>query len=354
MENLLKLSSIIEDKGHNLVTEEATKNGLIMPFIANILGYDVFDVDQVVPEYIADIGIKKGEKVDYALLKDDEVQILIECKKLGEPLKNAHANQLLRYFTVTKCRIAILTNGAEYQFFTDLDVANVMDNKPFMSLDLRDIDDHVVPEIKKLRRDTVDIEAIMSVASELKYLNQIKKQLKGEFTEPSEELVKFLTGKVYEGRITPAVKAQFTALTKKALKQFLNDSINERLKTALNSDVQPIDVELPDPAVATEQEPDKSEIVTTVEEIEGYNIVKAILRSEVEVTRVCARDTLSYFGILLDDNNRKPLCRLHFNRAQKYIGIIGEDRKETRHPIDSMDDIFKFSDQLLEVLKRYN
>jgi hypothetical protein len=97
----------------------------------------------------------------------------------------------------------------------------------------------------------------------------------------------------------------------------------------------------------------QSKIVTTEEETDGFNIVKAILRTKFDVSRISARDTQSYFGILLDDNNRKPLCRLHFNAKQKYIGIVGDDKKELRHPIESLDDIYGLSEQLLENAARF-
>lgn len=133
---LASLAKKIERNSKIIETEEATKNAFVMPFLNNVLGYDVFDPSEVIPEFTADTGTKKGEKVDYAIIKDGEVQVLIECKKLGEPLSLKHASQLYRYFSVTNARIAILTNGVIYQFFTDLDAPNKMDEKPFLELDL--------------------------------------------------------------------------------------------------------------------------------------------------------------------------------------------------------------------------
>lgn len=349
IERVQALSKKIPQVSASLATEEATKNALVMPFLHSVLGYDVFNPNEVIPEFTADIATKKGEKVDYALIKDGVVQILIECKKFGEPLATKHANQLFRYFSVTNARIAILTNGSEYQFFTDLDAPNKMDEKPFLTLDLANLDEHVIPEVKKLTKSSFDVESVVDAAGELKYLNQIKKALHEQFQNPEEEFVKFFTSKVYDGVQTAKVKAQFMDITTKALKQFLNDSINARLKSAIGGDDKaPIKVD--DSVNAFEESvesvQDKPKVQTTDEEIEGFNVVKAILRQQVDVQRVCARDTQSYFGILLDDNNRKPLCRLWFNTKQKYIGLFDEAKTETRHPIDSIDDIFKFSEQL--------
>lgn len=357
IDRLKTLSKKIDMLPAELETEEATKNALVMPFLQSVLEYDVFDPNEVVPEFTADSGTKKGEKVDYALLKNSEVQILIECKKYGEKLSTKHANQLFRYFTVTNARIAVLTNGVDYQFYTDLDSPNKMDEKPFLSLCLTDIDEHIVPELRKMTKSSFDVEAIVDVAGELKYLNEIKKILGGQFKDPDEEFVKFFTSKVYSGKQTVSVKAQFAEITKKALKQFLNDSINDRLKSAIgeNEDalVTAVSDKEPEEAQdnATEEKPN---IVTTQEEIDGFNIVKAILRKKFEVSRIVARDTQSYFGVLLDDNNRKPLCRLHFNAKQKYLGIIDANKKETRYPIDTIDQIFDHADLLLETSSKYD
>src|SRR4028118_426773 len=134
-----------------LQTEEATKNALIMPFI-RILGYDIFDPTEVVPEFIADVGIKKGEKVDYAIKKDGKIIMLFECKHCGGDLNIKHASQLFRYFSVTDARIAVLTNGLVYRFFTDLEAPNKMDEKPFLEVDMTELDDVALTELKKLTK----------------------------------------------------------------------------------------------------------------------------------------------------------------------------------------------------------
>ena len=352
MEKLRGLSEKIRQQGPGIKTEEATKNAFVMPFIHNILGYDVFDPNEVTPEFIADVGTKKGEKVDYAILQNSQIQILIECKKFGDPLNINHASQLFRYFHVTTARVSILTNGQAYQFYTDLDAPNKMDQKPFLELDLLDIDDYIVPELKKLTKGAFDLESVISAAGELKYLSQIKKIVANQFVAPEEDFVKLFASRVYEGVITQRVRDQFSSLTKRALGQFLNDQINERLKSAMNSNaVAPVVADTPE----AEEVGDKSDdsITTTLEEIEGYHVVKAIVRAVVDVKRVVQRDTQSYMGILLDDNNRKPICRLHFNRVQKYVGIFDENKNETRHPISSIDEIYNLSDALRKTVGFY-
>ena len=305
---------------------------------------------------MCDVGTKKGEKIDYAILKTGDVQILFECKKLGEALNINHAGQLFRYFHVTSARIAILTNGQVYRFFTDLDKPNKMDEKPFLELDLLDIDEHVVPELAKLTKVAFDVESIISAAGELKILGQVKRLIASEFATPSDDFVRFIASHVYEGTITQKVREQFAELTKKATAQYLSDQVNERLKSAI-SGTKPVATPAAEsaPEVATDAPKDEPEdkVNTTLEEMEGFHIVKAIIRSVVGVKRIAMRDTQSYCGILIDDNNRKPICRLHFNRTQKYLGIFDQEKNETRHPIESVDDIYSFSDQLKATASQY-
>jgi len=357
MELMSKLSALtakIQQQAHAISTEEATKNAFVMPFIHTVLGYDVFDPQEVTPEYVCDVGTKKGEKIDYAILKDGVVQILIECKKIGEPLNVNHASQLFRYFHVTNARISILTNGQVYRFFTDLDAPNKMDEKPFLEIDLLDIDEHVVPELAKLTKMAFDVDSIINAAGELKYVSQIKKILASQLASPEDDFVKFFATRVYDGIITQKVREQFLELTKKAASQFLNDQINDRLKSAINGTAStPTSLTETAPIAETVNDDEENKIITTADELEGFHIVKAIVRSSIEAKRIVYRDTQSYFGILVDDNNRKPVCRLHFNRSQKYIGIFDAAKNETRYSINSLDDIFNFSDQLKETVLQY-
>lgn len=358
-EKLAALAAKVRQQRGVIETEEATKNAFVMPFISTILGYDVFNPLEVVPEFIADVGLKKGEKVDYAIVKDGEIQILIECKKSTEPVKIEHASQLFRYFAVTNARIAILTNGEIYQFFTDLDAPNKMDSKPFLVLDLDDIDDSLIPELRKLSKDVFDLDSIISAAGELKYIGELKRTLAAQFHQPEDEWVKFLTARVYSGAYTQKVREQFSTLVTKATKQFLNDQVNERLKKALASpgfaqnDEAALAASVTSAPVADADLAAADGIVTTLEELEGYQIVRAIVCSEVKPSRVAQRDSKSYFAVLLDDNNRKPITRLHFNRTQKYIGIFGPDKEETRVPIDSLEEIYEHTEALRATVAGY-
>jgi hypothetical protein len=358
-ERLSALAAKVHQQRDSIQTEEATKNAFIMPFISTILGYDVFNPMEVVPEFTADVGVKKGEKVDYAIVHDGEVQILIECKKSKEPVKIEHASQLYRYFAVTNARIAILTNGETYQFFTDLDAPNRMDPKPFLVLDLADIDETLIPELQKLSKDVFDLDSIISAAGELKYIGQIKRILAGQFREPEDDWVKFFTSRVYEGAYTQKVREQFTSLVTKATKQYLNDQVNDRLKSALGApnytmgDSAAMAAAVTSEPIAEKDLLEADGIETTLEELEGFQIVRAIVCSEVKPTRVTQRDAKTYFAVLLDDNNRKPIARLHFNRSQKYLGLFDENKAETRIPIASLDEIYEHAEALRKSVLNY-
>ncbi|WP_447860619.1 type I restriction endonuclease [Enterobacter vonholyi] len=354
-ERLNALSNKIRQQIDAINTEEATKTAFVMPFIHNVLGYDVFDPSEVTPEFVCDVGTKKGEKIDYAIMKNNDVQILIECKKIGEPLNINHASQLFRYFHVTNARISILTNGQNYKFFTDLDAPNKMDEKPFLEVDLLDIDENIIPELKKITKSSFDLESIINAAGELKYVSQIKKILHSQLNNPEDDFVKFFASRVYDGILTQKVRESFLNLTKKAASQYINDQVNERLKSAITG-ITPAIIETPNESshIEEDEHKDESDVVTTLEELEGYHIVKAITRAVLEAPRITHRDTKSYFGVLVDDNNRKPLCRLHFNRTQKYIGLFDIEKNETRHPITTVDDIYSFADMLKATAALYN
>lgn len=342
----------VEKLKNQIQTEEATKNAFIMPFI-KVLGYDVFDPFEVMPEFIADIGIKKGEKVDYAIMKEGKPSILIECKHWGESL-DPHNSQLFRYFHTTTAKFGLLSNGIIYRFYTDLVEQNKMDEKPFFEFNVTDIKDNQVEELKKFHKSYFNTENIQTTASELKYMNELKTLLNVEFQNPSEGLIKLFAKQIYRGMLTSKIVEQFGTLTKKSIQQYINDLITERLKSALKKEN---DAEQPDAekeSATTNAEEKGSMIETTEEEKEGYMIVKTILRQWIKPARIAYRDAQSYFAILLDDNNRKTICRLYFNGSRKYIGTFDEQKKETRIEILTVDDIFKFEEILHKTVDWYD
>ena len=353
-EAITQMSEKVAELKDGIGTEEATKNAFIMPFIGSVLGYDVFNPTEVVPEFTADVGVKRNEKVDYALVLDGQVQILIECKKVGAPLSLENASQLYRYFACTHARIGVLTNGQVWNFYMDIDEPNKMDSKPFLVLDLLDVDKTMLPELKKLTKPSFDIESIASSAEELKYVSALKRVLAEQFRSPSDDFVRLLASPVYDGMFTKKVLEKFHGLTEKALRRFLSDQVNERLTTALGSEDATAAPDAVDESEASEEsvEDDGSGIVTTSEELAGFAIVKAIACSEIDPSRITMRDAKSYCAIFLDDNNRKPVARLYFNAQQKYVGIFDESRTCQRMPIDGLDGIYSYAEQIRSEVKR--
>lgn len=334
-------------------TEEATKNAFIMPFI-KALGYDVFNPLEVVPEFVADIGIKKGEKVDYAIMKDGEPAILVECKHWGESL-DPHNSQLFRYFHTTKAKFGLLSNGIIYRFYTDLVEPNKMDDKPFFEFNVTDIKDNQIEELKKFHKSYFDVGNIQNTASELKYMNELKTLINTEFQNPTDAFVRHFAKQLYQGMLTSKLMEQFTILTKRSIQQYINDLITERLKSALKKENESDQTQASAGSVADDQlTAQESKIVTTQEEIEGFLIVKTILRQKIKPSRIVYRDAQSYFAILLDDNNRKTICRLYLNGTKRYLGTFDDQKKETRTEILTVDDIFLYAEQLHRTVANYD
>ena len=363
-DTILQLAERIEKQRTGISTEEATKNAFIMPMIA-ALGYDVFNPFEVVPELDCDLIKKKGEKIDYAIQKDGETILLVECKHCAQDL-NLHDTQLKKYFVASNARFGVLTNGIEYRFYTDLERQNIMDDKPFLVVDMLNLSDNEIEQLKKFHKSYYDVDNILSTAQELKYTTELRNIISAEFSSPTPDFVKYFAKQVYSSPVSQKVIDQFTPLVKKAVAGIINDTISDRLGLALkNSDnvSQPAQSQEPEVAKHAPQKPlpegvvymdEESGIVTTQEEIDSYHIVKAILHPVVDVNRIYHRDAQRYFAILLDDNNRKPICRMYFNaQSVKYIALFDEEKKETRHVIERLNDIYKYEDQLRQTVLNY-
>jgi len=345
-----KISKNFTSLKSHLKTEEATKQSLIIPFI-KILGYDVYDPFEVIPEYVCDIGTKKWEKIDYAIIRDNEPIILIEAKQCEQNL-SLHDNQLLRYFHTSKAKFWILTNGIEYRFYTDLEEPNKMDEHPFLEINLLHIKTQQIDELAKFQKTAFDIDAITSSASELKYTTALRNLIQSEFQNPSLDLVRHFTKQIYSGRITDKVCDQFTQLIKKSFSDMIRSLVSDRLSSALKSENQeknPSQIQKTPPWVVYISEDGK--IQTTQLELDAFNIVKAIVHEVVDISRISYRDGQQYFSILLDNSSRKCFLRLYFNsKTTKYITIFDEKKNFVRYDISSPWDIYTFSASIKKAL----
>ncbi|MPS74213.1 MAG: restriction endonuclease [Chryseobacterium sp.] len=355
MELKLKLEQLhqrVNGLKDQIQTEEATKTAFVMPFI-QILGYDIFNPTEVIPEFIADIGTKKGEKVDFVIKKDNEPIFIIECKSWKENA-DAHNSQLHRYYHVSKARFGVLTNGIVYNFYTDLEKPNIMDEKPFFTINLDDLKDSSIKVLESFTKSGYNLESILDSAEALKYIKAVRKEFEKEIENPSDEMVRLLVNRFFERPLTANRMVSFKEYTKRALSISISESISSRLKSALviNDNIETEKTTVP---TNIDQNNDTPKVITTDEELEAFQIVKAILREKIPAERIAYRDTQSYFGILLDDNNRKPICRFYFGATRNLVELFhnGKDAGEKIN-LDSLDDIYNYRNELHKTIENYS
>ncbi len=315
------------------------------------------------PNSVADLGLKKGEKIDYAIMRDGKVNILIEAKKVGEELSLDHANQLVRYFHTSDARIGVLTNGRTWQFYTDLEKPNRLDERPFLVLDLLDVDPVALPHLEKMAKESFDLDSVIASAEELKFVSAIKKEIAQELNSPGDEFVRLFARRVYDRNLSAKVMETFAVLTEKAARQHLNDRVNARLKSAMEDHaptIGPVPDEVQeDQEGASRVESDqalgstKPGVKTTEEEIQAFRIVKAILAGLVPMGRIFIRDQTSYCSVILDNTNRKPIVRFFFDGHVKRIVVFDAEKHPTRVDIETLEDIYAQSDALRTVVAHY-
>lgn len=347
IDQIKQFSKRVETLKDTIQTEEATKTSVIMPFFA-MLGYDVFNPLEFTPEYTADVGIKKGEKVDYAIITDGTPTILIEAKWIGEPLEK-HDSQLFRYFGTTTAKFGILTNGILYRFYTDLESPNKMDETPFLEINMLDLKEAQVAELKKFHKTSFNVDEILNVASELKYTNEFKRFFAAELQNPSDETVKLFLADIYHGVKTQGVMEKFRPIVKKALGQLISEMMNEKIKSALSPDA-PVDAT---PEEEPVEEEVKSKIFTSQDELEAFFFIRTLLKGTVPAGDITYKDTETYLAVLYKQNTRKWLCRLILTPTQRILILPDENKKELRYPLEAIYDIEAYKDQLLEIVARY-
>lgn len=331
------------------LTEEATKTAVVLPFI-QALGFDVFDLEEVTPEFVADVGIKKGEKIDFAIKVAGNLSILIEVKPISTALGSAQYSQLFRYFSTTAAKLAILINGREIWFFSDMDEKNKMDKKPFFIFDLQNHDDRQIAELERFQKSMFDMEAILDAASNMKYVKAGAAFLTQQLSDPDDDFVKLVGRQIYDGSLTKAAVEILRPAIQSALDEVIRNRIQDRLNVTFGKDNS---VEVEKKATPVDQE-EASDIVTTDDEMMAFHIVRAIVARHIDPNRITLRDAKSWCSVFVDDNNRKPLCRLHFNaKNSRSISIFDASKAETRHVIDDLVDIYKHAAALEATAQSY-
>ena len=347
----------------SITTEEATKTSVILPFF-HLLGYDIFDPTEFVPEFVADVGIKRGEKVDYAILQDGKPIIIIEAKAMGRNLEK-HDSQLFRYFSTTSAKFAILTNGIRYRFYTDLEEANLMDSLPFLDIDLLHLRDAQIEELKKFKKENFSVARIFDAASVLKYAGKFKATLSEQFENPSDEFVRFFLQDVYDGRMTHSVVEKFRPILKASMQEFISETMNDKIKSALSTaNAAPVapaapasKAPAPVPAAApAEEEPApvvESAPAPTEEEMNAYYELQNLLKDDVSLDSITYKKTDSYFAILYQNNTRKWLCRLVLSDNQKLVYLPDADKNPIRRQVANIYELASYRRYITSVIARY-
>ena len=322
-------------------TEEATKNAIVMPFL-RVLGFDVFDPTQIIPEYVADVGLKKGEKIDYAVKIGDRIEYLVEAKSVSTNLREAQYSQLFRYFHTCDANIAILTNGLQIWFFTDLEAPNKMDANPFFKFDLAAYDENDLRELEKFHKANFSIDNIKAAASSLKYLRGAMGFIEKQWASPDEEFVRMVARDFYEGQLRASVIETLKPIVKRAFDDLFRQRALKRIDVAFDGG-----------KVESLPEINEAKVETTEEERQAFLIVRAIAAEVVPVSRIAIRDGQSYCAILFDDNNRKPIIRLHFNGKTKFVTVFGADKEGVRHDVAGVEEIFGLREAIKGVVASY-
>jgi len=354
-EDIKDFTKTIPNKLEYIDSEETTKIALITPFL-RLMGYDTTDPSEVRAEYTADVGTKQGEKVDFAILEEGEPIIFIECKSATNDLSTDNISQLFRYFSITDIQIGILTNGTEYKFFTTGDDNNRMDEKPFLDINMLNLTKKDIKELEKFKKVNFDIDEMVSRADNLKYRNLIKKALISEFEEPSEDFIKAIGQKVYEGRLTPNIKERFGNIITISIAEIINERVNKTLNDAVASNEEEQEDNVEEEIIVAEDG-----IVTTELEKEAYFIVKSIASEIMDVNRIAMRDRKHYCNILFDDNQRFPIVRLYFNNKNHLRVEFYDEITLTRNggkigdkvDIEQVSDLYIYKERILNIINEY-
>lgn len=346
---LKTLSMRIAEQKETVKTEEATKMFFIVPFF-QVLGYNVFNPFEFVPEYTADIQLKNGDKVDYAILLENKPVILIEAKHWEENLDN-HIGQLNKYFMSSSAKFGILTNGIEYRFYTDLDELNKMDKIPFLSFKITDLKDNVINELKKFKKDEFSVNKIMNTAEELKNTNSVFDFIAKQFDNPSDEFIKLVLTEIYNGIKTQNVIDKFQPIVKKSFNLFVNSFVNKRIENMLQSEsISEKNIITQDDEVIEET---TSKIITKEDEIQAFYIIKSILAGFIPLNKITYKDTENYFGILFDNKVTKWICRLKLGDLKKSIIFPEIPDVPPRCYIENLDDIYKYKNEIIKSAERF-
>lgn len=307
-EDVTRLSGQVTQRKERCAgNEEATKHSLILPFF-QVMGYDVYDPQELVPEYKAGWASTK-EKVDYAIFINGNPVFFVEAKAVGEKLDN-HDAQLAKYFNSTpNMKVGVITDGLTYKFFTDLKQPNIMDAEPFFTFNVETFSNDGLEILQSFRRDSFNLESVITKAEDLVYLNGISNKLRSIFKHPSDDFIRLVAGDVFPRKMTEKAVERLRPLVKQAISSTLIEMVSQGLTQGINeSDEDNDSQEYQDP---TEQ---ADKIITTEEELAVYSeIANAIAAQVGSDNKVSYKDTINYFSIMIDNKPTRWFCRTYLN-----------------------------------------
>ena len=331
MENFInKLSNHIEHVkrvGIHCSTEETTKQALILPLL-DILGFSPYDPTKVLAEFAADFpGVKATERVDYALYCNGQPVMFIEAKPFTANLSN-HAPQLSRYFNSSLgVTIGAITNGKEWRFFTDLINTNVMDEKPFLTIDFTKHKAEELTQLAEFKHDNFHADKLRFFAEENQYIQQFKIVIKLSINEIILDFVRYLA---QQANISRQLNTKFLEniqpFVKQAVEQAISDTVVKGLSSPTIITAQPIEinpspietVDIQQDTVSDILHSDNEKIITTVSEQILFKLVQELLPEH----ELIAKDTESYFSVLYQNKNNRWLFRYDVNRKRPTIQFI--------------------------------
>ncbi|NNH39605.1 type I restriction endonuclease [Acinetobacter terrae] len=338
MENFInKLQSHIDHVkrvGEHCSTEETTKQALILPLL-DILGFSPYDPTKVLAEFAADFpGVKSTERVDYALYCNGQPVMFIEAKPYAANLTN-HAPQLSRYFNSSLgVTIGAITNGKEWRFFTDLINTNVMDEKPFLTVDFTKHKAEELVQLAEFRHDNFHVEKLRYFAEENQYIQQFKTVIKRSINEVDIDFVRYVAQQAeIQRQLNTKFLETIQPFVKQAVEQAISDTVVKGLSSPTIITAQTIE---PKPEQNAEQvidhgfkdivNSDNDKIITTKDEQELFRIVSELFPE----SDLSTRDTESYYSVLYQNKSNRWLFRYDVNRKRPTIQFninIDDQRK---------------------------
>ena len=353
-QRIKSISDKINKTKEMILTEEATKTSFIMPFIM-ALGYDVFNPSEVIPEYCADVGLKKGEKVDYAIKKDGKIVFLIEAKKASVSLDEEHSAQLYRYFSVTESRFAILTNGIEYYFYSDLEKSNQMDKNPFFVFNMLNPSAKSIKELTKFTNTEFSVDEILKNADRLKHMGLIQDFLENNFNNPDVSFVKFFLKRIYDGKLTQNVISKYTPIIKEAINLYITNEVNKKIQNAL-SEIKKEEQRQEEEQQSQEEQIEENKRELSDDEKKAVFLIRSVLTQIIDIERISFRKNKRYISLVIDNKIGNYFARIYLSTKNMYIGLFTLDcgkMIEERFKLDILHDIYELKPKIVDSCRIY-